>query len=129
MRRILMVWLTCMAALPFFAQGNSTISPYSQYGFGTLSEQSGGYNRGMNGVGIGFREHNQLNVTNPASYSAIDSLSFLFDVGASGSFTSFKENGKRKNSRSGSVDYVLAGFRAFKHVGVSFGFLPFSKVK
>ena len=129
MRRILMVWLTCMAALPFFAQGNSTISPYSQYGFGTLSEQSGGYNRGMNGVGIGFREHNQLNVTNPASYSAIDSLSFLFDVGASGSFTSFKENGKRKNSRSGSVDYVLAGFRAFKHVGVSFDFLPFSKVK
>ncbi len=52
MRRILMVWLTCMAALPFFAQGNSTISPYSQYGFGTLSEQSGGYNRGMNGVGL-----------------------------------------------------------------------------
>lgn len=129
MRRILMVWLACLAALPFFAQGNGTISPYSQYGFGTLSEQSGGYNRGMNGVGLGFREHNQLNVTNPASYSAIDSLSFLFDVGASGTFTSFLENGKRKNSRSGSVDYILAGFRAFKHVGVSFGFLPFSKTK
>ena len=129
MRRVIMVVVAFVAALPILAQGYGTISPYSQYGFGALAEQSGGFNRGMNGVGIGFREHNQLNTTNPASYSAIDSLSFLFDVGFSGSFTSFLENGKRKNSRSGSVDYVLAGFRAFKHFGVSFGFLPFSKTK
>lgn len=41
---------------------SGTNSPYSQYGLGVLGEQSGGFNRGMNGLGIGFHEHNQINV-------------------------------------------------------------------
>ena len=75
------------AALAFsigiYAQ-SGTNSPYSQYGLGVLSDQTSGFNRGMNGVGLGFREHNQVNFINPASYSAVDSLSFIFDVGFSG---------------------------------------------
>jgi hypothetical protein len=63
------------------AAQSGTNSPYSQYGFGELTEQSTGFNRGMNGVGIGYREHNQVNFLNPASYSAVDSMSFIFDVG------------------------------------------------
>ena len=116
------------ATMPIVAQNSGTNTPYSQYGYGSLPDQTGGYNRGMNGVGIGMRDHNQLNVTNPASYSAIDSLTFLFDAGFSGTFTSFLENGTRKNSKGASFDYVLGGFRAFKHVGVTFGMLPFSKI-
>lgn len=73
------------AALAFsigiYAQ-SGTNSPYSQYGLGVLSDQTSGFNRGMNGVGLGFREHNQVNFINPASYSAVDSLSFIFDVGS-----------------------------------------------
>lgn len=65
-----------------FAQ-SGTNSPYSQYGLGVLSDQTSGFNRGMNGLGYGFREHNQVNFLNPASYSSIDSLSFIFDAGIS----------------------------------------------
>ena len=54
----------CMA--PVFAQ-SGTNSPYSQYGLGQMAEQSSGFNRGMNGLGLGFREHNQVNYLNPAS--------------------------------------------------------------
>ena len=51
-----------LAALPGLVSAQSgTNSPYSQYGFGELTEQSTGFNRGMNGVGIGYREHNQVN--------------------------------------------------------------------
>lgn len=52
-------------------------SPYSQWGLGLLSDQTSGFNAGMNGVGLGFHEHNQVNYITPASYSSVDSLTFL----------------------------------------------------
>ena len=107
---------------------SGTNSPYSQFGLGMLSDQSTGFNRGMNGVGVAFHEHNQVNSLNPASYSALDSLSFIFDVGLSGQISKFKENGVSKNAKNADFEYVVAGFRAFKHFGVSFGLLPFTNV-
>lgn len=110
------------------AAQSSTNSPYSQYGLGVLSDQTSGFNRGMNGLAYGFREHNQINYSNPASYSALDSLTFIFDIGASGKITNFKENGISKNAKNADLDYIVAAFRAARHVGVSFGLLPFTNV-
>lgn len=107
---------------------SGTNSPYSQFGFGAQAEQAGGFNRGMDGLGLGFRDGKQVNFLNPASYSAIDSLTFIFDVGVSGQITNFKENGKSINARNANFEYAVAGFRAFKHLGVSFGILPFTNV-
>ena len=36
---------------------SGTNSPYSQYALGALAEQSSGFNRGMNGVGLAFHEN------------------------------------------------------------------------
>ena len=107
---------------------SGTNSPYSQYGLGILSDQSSGFNRGMNGVGLGFHEHNQVNYLNPASYSAIDSLSFIFDAGISGQITNFNERGSNVNAQNANFEYAVAAFRAAKHVGVSFGIIPFTNV-
>lgn len=107
---------------------SGTNSPYSQYGLGYLSEQTSGFNRGMNGLALGFREHNQVNYLNPASYSSIDSLSFIFDVGMSLQMTNFTEGGKKINANNGDLDYAVAGFRAAKHLGVSFGIIPLTNV-
>lgn len=107
---------------------SGTNSPYSQYGLGVLSDQTSGFNRGMNGLGLALREHNQVNFLNPASYSAMDSLTFIFDMGLSGQITSFSENGVKKNAKNADFEYAVAGFRAFKHVGVSFGILPLTNV-
>ena len=107
---------------------SGTNSPYSQYGLGVLSDQTSGFNRGMNGVGLGFHEHNQVNYLNPASYSNIDSLSFILDAGISGQITNFNENGVKKNAKNANFEYVVAGLRVAKHVGVSFGILPFTNV-
>ena len=85
------VLLASLYVAPAIAQ-SGTNSPYSQYGLGQLSEQTSGFNRGMNGLGLGFREHNQVNYINPASYSSIDSLTFIFDAGLSGQVTNFSEN-------------------------------------
>ena len=107
---------------------SGTNSPYSQFGFGILSEQNNGFNRGMNGLGIGFRDHNQVNFLNPASYSSVDSLTFIFDAGVSLQLTNFEENGIKKNARNSNFDYVAAEFRVMPHFGVSFGLLPFSNI-
>lgn len=121
---ILMMAFSTLAAM---AQ-SGTNSPYSQYGFGVLADQTSGFNRGMNGLGIGFRESNQVNFLNPASYSAMDSLTFIFDVGVSGQLTNFSENGVKKNAKNANFEYAVAGFRLLKNVGLSFGILPYSNV-
>ena len=40
------------------------------------------FQQGYERSGTGFRDGNRINMQNPASYSAIDSLSFIFDVGS-----------------------------------------------
>lgn len=118
-----------MIAVAVAASAQSgTNSPYSQYGVGTLSEQASGFNRGMNGLGLGFHEHNQVNTLNPASYASIDSLSFIFDAGISGRITNYSEGGVKVNAKNANFEYLVAGFRAARHLGVSFGILPYSNV-
>lgn len=121
------VLLASLYVAPAIAQ-SGTNSPYSQYGLGQLSEQTSGFNRGMNGLGLGFREHNQVNYVNPASYSSIDSLTFIFDAGLSGQVTNFSENGQKKNANNADFEYAVAAFRASKHLGVSFGIIPFTNI-
>jgi hypothetical protein len=82
----------------------------------------------MNGVGLAMRRGNEVNPMNPASYSAIDSLTMLFDAGLSGQITNYNENGTKLNGKSGGFDYVVGLFRAFKNVGVSFCVLPYSNI-
>lgn len=127
MRKIACAFFLATSSIIGFAQ-SGTNSPYSQYGLGTLSEQASGFSRGMNGLGVAFHDHNQVNNMNPASYSAIDSLSFIFDAGFSGQLTNFEEGGKKLNARNADFDYVVAGFRALRHFGVSFGLIPFTNI-
>lgn len=127
MRKFFIVTLLLGATLFVNAQ-SGTNSPYSQYGLGVLSDQTSGFNRGMNGVGLAFHEHNQVNYLNPASYSALDSITFLFDAGVSLQVTNFEENGVRKNANNTDFEYAVAAFRLLRHVGVSFGIIPFTNV-
>ncbi len=124
----ILVGLLLLAAVQTTKAQSGTNSPYSQFGLGQLSEQSSGFNRGMDGLALGFHEHNQINYLNPASYSALDSLSFIFDIGASGQVTNFKENGVKKNAKNADFEYIVAGFRVLPHFGLSFGFLPYTNV-
>ena len=127
MKKIFAAMSIALLATPALAQ-SGTNSPYSQYGIGVLSDQGNSFNRGMNGVGLGLRPHNQINYLNPASYSAVDSLSFIFDAGLSLQMTNFKEGKVSKNAKNASFEYVVAGFRAAPNLGVAFGILPISNV-
>ena len=82
MKKTIIAVILFSSAMTSMAQ-SGTNSPYSQYGLGELAEPASSFNRGMNGLSYGLREHNQVNYMNPASYSAVDSLSFIFDAGVS----------------------------------------------
>lgn len=116
-----------ITAAPASAQ-NGTNSPYSRYGFGTLNDLSQGFNKAMAGTAQGFRDAMAINYQNPASYSAVDSLTLLFDIGLSLQNANFKQGDLKKNAQNTSVDYVAAQFRAFRGVGMSVGLLPLSSV-
>ena len=127
MRKFILAALLLGTTLFAVAQ-SGTNSPYSQYGLGVLSDQTSGFNRGMNGVGLGFHEHNQVNYLNPASYASLDSMTFIFDAGISGQVTNFEENGVKKNANNSNFEYAVAGFRLFPHIGMSFGIIPFTNI-
>ena len=107
---------------------SGTNSPYSQYGLGQLSDQSQGFNRGMSGLGYGLRYGNQVNTLNPASYSAVDSLTMLFDVGMSLQLTNFKDGGTSVNAKNANFEYAVALFRVMPKLGVSVGLLPYTNI-
>lgn len=115
-------------SLVSMAQVSNTMSPYSQFGLGVLAEQSQGFNRGMGGLAIGLRNGKMVNMQNPASYSAIDSLTMIFDAGVSGQITNFKEGGRRVNAKTAHFDYAVAAFRLLPKVGASFGVVPYSNI-
>ena len=110
------------------AQSNGSNSSYSRFGLGTMNEQSQGFNRGMAGVAQGIQSGQKVNMLNPASYAAIDSLSFIFDAGMGLGFGHFKQGNSSANVRNTSLEHINAGFRLAKGLGMSFGFVPYSTI-
>ena len=95
---------------------------------GLLSDQSTGITKTMGGIGAGFRYPNTLNMKNPASYSTVDTLTFIADLGFALQNGNFNENGVSVNARNASIDHMAMQFRLFPKVGVTIGFMPFANV-
>lgn len=103
-------------------------SPLSRYGYGTLADRSPVAWRGMGGVGIGMNSNKVINLKNPAAYASSDSLSFLFDIGASVNMGYYRDNANRKTTFLGGLDYVAMQFPVFRdRIAVSLGLVPFSR--
>lgn len=119
--------LFIMGAVAANAQ-SSTNSPYTRYGLGELSDQAFAHNSAMGGIGYALRSSEQINVMNPASYSAVDSLSFMFDIGMGLKSSNYQENGYKTNAKNASFDYLAMQFRLHPRVGFAVGFTPYSNV-
>ena len=124
---IAVLGLFAVATFSLSAQ-NGTNSPYTRYGYGDLANRSFGAGRSMGGVGIGLRSSKQINPMNPASYACMDSLTFLFDFGASLQFSRFNDGTNKQSDINGNVEYMAMQFPLYKKIAMSVGLLPFSKV-
>ena len=113
---------------PLFAQ-NMTSSPYSRYAYGDMNENVPTGYRAMGGVGFGMRSNKAINPSQPASYTACDSLTFMFDVAASACWNRYRDAGGMKNKANGNLEYVTMQFPIWKRwISLSLGLLPYSSV-
>lgn len=129
-KKLIFTALTVLStSLSALAQGGAT-TPYSRIGYGMLGENATGIQRHMGGVGIAMQSGRQINVMNPASYAATDSLTFMWDIGVelSNSWSNEESTGKTGHNFGGGLDYITSGFRIANHLGGSFGLVPFSSV-
>lgn len=121
--------ITCLffISLASFSQ-IQIVSPYSRFGIGDLSDNNNAWNMSMGQLGIGLRSSHHVNYVNPASYSAFDSLSFVFEGGLSGEFISLKSDYQSVNRNYASLGYLVFGMPVNKWWKTSLGLLPFSDV-
>ncbi len=107
---------------------NNTNSPYTRYGYGELADRSFGAGRAMGGVGYGMRSNKQINPLNPASYTSMDSLTFIFDFGIAGQLSWFDDGINKQNNINGNLEYIAMQFPIHRRIAVSAGLLPYSYV-
>lgn len=132
MRKFLTILITAFVIsgqwLAVNSQSSGSNSPYSRYGWGVLNDEAMGFNKGMGGVAIGMRDPNIINRQNPASYSEMDSLRFLFDIGVSLQNCWMREGDIKKNVHNSTLDYAAAAFRFGRGIGFSLGLRPLSTI-
>ncbi len=107
---------------------NFTSSPYSRLGLGEMRNEGTSYNRSIGNAGIALRKNNQINYLNPASYTAFDTLSFLFSGGLSGRYARVFNEEAEDHVHNFNMEYINIGFPVFKQFKMSLGLQPFSRM-
>jgi hypothetical protein len=125
--KIVVVSIFVIIPLTMLAQ-NNTNSPYTRFGYGELADRSFGAGRAMGGIGYGMRSNKQINPLNPASYTSMDSLTFLFDIGVAGQVSWFDDGTNKEKHLNGNLEYIAMQFPIHRRIAVSAGLLPYSYV-
>jgi hypothetical protein len=125
--KFLLAILITLSSFSLYGQ-KSTSSPYSRYGIGDMYRPGIGYTKGMGGTGIGMQLKNQMNLLNPASFAAQDTLTFLFDFGFSYGGTTYAGNGSSFKKSNGEISHLAISFPVTKWWVANLGMTPFTKV-
>lgn len=108
---------------------NNTSSPFSCFGLGDVNDNVPNSYRGMGSVGIGMRNNRVICPSQPASFTACDSLTFMFDLAANVMWTRYGDDVGKKNKANGNLDYIMLQLPLYKRwVALSAGLLPFTSV-
>ncbi len=128
MRKGLLLPLVLFFAVTSFAQ-TAIDSPYSRFGLGTLAPKSNHTRQvGMGGIGNALSTNRFVNAANPASYTATDSLSFLFGTGLSFTGVSYRTTLQNETGNYANVSFFTATFPVTPWLRSAVGLLPYSNV-
>lgn len=106
------------------AQEADNRSPYSRYGYGALENGYTAGNRALGGLSVGLRDGLITNPSNPASYTAVDSMTFIFDLGLSARYAFLKEGSQSDKRLLGNIDYITMLYPLSKRMAMSAGMMP-----
>ncbi len=124
--KLLFLVLSFLFVSQFSISQNNTNSPYTRFGYGDISDNNSGDQRAMGGVAIGNRSSQSINTVNPASYSVVDSMTFMFDLGISALASRFSDPTGHKTTMNANLEYITMQFPLAKWLGFSAGMLPYS---
>jgi len=82
----------------------------------------------MGQTGYAFRSPYHINYMNPASYTAFDSMSFVFEGGFNSEFVTLSSDFQRVNRNYASLGNLLFGMPVTRWWKTSVGLVPFSDV-
>jgi hypothetical protein len=120
--------LVMFPALLFAQFNNNTSSPYSRYGIGELHHYSFGRSTAMGGASIASRNGQQINIGNPASFDAVDSLGFMFEFAINAKYSEFRNDIGKITSSNVNFQYFAMNFQINNRMGTSLGLVPFTDV-
>ncbi|WOD44399.1 hypothetical protein [Hwangdonia lutea] len=130
-KKLVIVFIAFFAIQSYAQQ--STASPYSFYGIGSLKFKGTAENRSMGGLSI-YTDSIHINLRNPASYAS-ENLAYYnketrpvkFTVGGSYSSIDLKSNSGSDKATATTFDYLALSVPMGKF-GLGFGLMPYTSV-
>ena len=133
MKKIFLILIATFFACSLSNSQNSTSSPYSFYGIGSLNFKGTSENRAMGRISV-YNDSIHMNFRNPASYTGKNMFSFnnegrlvKFTVGLGHSETDLSTSDNSSKATNTSFDYLGLNIPMGKF-GMGFGLIPHSSV-
>ena len=127
-KRLRLAALLVLMSVGAFAQADVE-SPYSIFGVGQLDSKSMSVKlKGMGGVKNAMYGPGLINSGNPASFTKIDSLAFLFDAGFYFKNSNFSTSTLSEQSANASFDHIFMAFGLTDWWKLAIGAQPYSSM-
>ena len=126
--RFILALSLIVLCFPAFSQDGTygSYSPYSIYGIGDISKEGTAFNKSMGGVGIATRNRRFINILNPASVTARDTLAFMADFGIYEKNTAFRQGNVKSAKNTFNVYDFVMSFPIWRSSAFMVGITPFS---
>ena len=126
--RFILALSLIVLCFPAFSQDGTygSYSPYSIYGIGDISKEGTAFNKSMGGVGIATRNRRFINILNPASVTARDTLAFMADFGIYEKNTAFRQGDVKSAKNTFNVYDFVMSFPIWRSSAFMVGITPFS---
>jgi hypothetical protein len=125
--KLIILFSIFLFSLSITTNGQKLINtPFARFNLGSIEPSGSFKSLGMAGVGTALRENSSMFIYNPASYSSLDTNSFVFDFGLDYSINNLKDGEIRYTSDDLNFDHLIMGFPIRKGWGVVTGVVPFS---
>lgn len=131
-RQLMAMLVFALLSVSAYAQNlndsNLSNTPYSRYGYGRMGTVGNAATKSMGDVSTGMRTQNQTNLANPASLTAIDTLSMVFGVGMDAQLGFYSEGGKSERKWDAGLSYMSFHFQTWANQAMSLSLTPYSMV-
>lgn len=126
MLRYLKIFIILLFISPLLYSQKLVNSPYARFGPGMLEPQGSFKIISMGGASTALGDAININYSNPASYSKVDTNSFVFDFGLDYRILMLDDGTKTHFSDDINFRHLVMAFPFGKKIGMTIGLIPYS---